>query len=89
MGETEWIKLAMQGGALLVVAWLVFYTHRYTIPDRDKQFHEQIRDQRQELVAEIRDTRKESALVHDRHAEALDRLCDSITALECHQKHRT
>lgn len=88
MGEVEWIKLAMQGGALFIVAWLVFYTHRYTIPERDKQFNETIKDQRHELIVEIRDTRKEAAAIHDRHAASLDRLCDSITALECQQKHR-
>lgn len=85
MEQNEIVRLiASSAGPFLVIAWLIYHTFVKTLPE----FHQQMNMQRRELVEELKDSRRESATIHQRHAESIDKLCDSINALECRQQHR-
>lgn len=89
MDHNEVLRLiASSAGPFVVIAWLMYHTFSKTIP----AFHDMMDRQRRELVDELKDARRESATIHQRHSESLDRLSDSINALECrrtttHQHH--
>jgi hypothetical protein len=77
------------GGALLLVMWLVFHTFKHTIPRLAKDFNTALKEQRASFIEELREERnmcreelaaqrQEFGLKINELAGAIDRLRDDL-----------
>ena len=57
--DIEFFKIALQGGSFVLVAWLVTWTFRHTIPRLADQFDRTINAQRVEFLAALDKQRTE------------------------------
>ena len=84
--DAEMLKLFLQGGSFVVMAWLVTHVFRHTLPRLAEQFDTTVNGQRKEFLEEIgrqrTEFREELHLEREAFAKRLGEIVDTVRSQE-------